>query len=225
MPSLTNASALQSKKHYLETWSIRRTSCVSALPVDVGVMDDSPFLPHHKPEATVTGMDSFKNLCLSVAEIITDDVCCNDKELKSVDFSVFPALERLEIGHDCFKYTEEVRIIGMKMLERVTIGRSSFTGYLLPRKPKGGFYLNDCERVKELKIGSFSFSEYVVCEIRNDSLLERIEVGERNYDILELIEKGIVSKSCLETLGVDLKSIPSMIKDQIDAKSTLLHLC
>ena len=200
-------------------------SCVSALPVDVGVMDDSPFLPHHKPEATVTGMDSFKNLCLSVAEIITDDVCCNDKELKSVDFSVFPALERLEIGHDCFKYTEEVRIIGMKMLERVTIGRSSFTGYLLPRKPKGGFYLNDCERVKELKIGSFSFSEYVVCEIRNDSLLERIEVGERNYDILELIEKGIVSKSCLETLGVDLKSIPSMIKDQIDAKSTLLHLC
>lgn len=200
-------------------------SCVSALPVDVGVMDDSPFLPHHKPEATVTGMDSFKNLCLSVAEIITDDVCCNDKELKSVDFSVFPALERLEIGHDCFKYTEEVRIIGMKMLERVTIGRSSFTGYLLPRKPKGGFYLNDCERVKELKIGSFSFSEYVVCEIRNDSLLERIEVGERNYDILELIEKGIVSKSCLETLGVDLKNIPSMIKDQIDAKSTLLHLC
>lgn len=200
-------------------------SCVSALPVDVGVMDDSPFLPHHKPEATVTGMDSFKNLCLSVAEIITDDVCCNDKELKSVDFSVFPALERLEIGHDCFKYTEEVRIIGMKMLERVTIGRSSFTGYLLPRKPKGGFYLNDCERVKELKIGSFSFSEYVVCEIRNDSLLERIEVGERNYDILELIEKGIVSKSCLETLGVDLKSIPSMIKDQIDAKSTLLHVC
>lgn len=200
-------------------------SCVSALPVDVGVMDDSPFLPHHKPEATVTGMDSFKNLCLSVAEIITDDVCCNDKELKSVDFSVFPALERLEIGHDCFKYTEEVRIIGMKMLERVTIGRSSFTGYLLPRKPKGGFYLNDCERVKELKIGSFSFSEYVVCEIRNDSLLERIEVGERNYDILELIEKGIVSKSFLETLGVDLKSIPSMIKDQIDAKSTLLHVC
>lgn len=200
-------------------------SCISALPVDVGVMNDSPFLPHHKPEATVTGMDSFKNLCLSVAEIITDDVCCNDKELKSVDFSVFPALERLEIGHDCFKYTEEVRIIGMKMLERVTIGRSSFTGYLLPRKPKGGFYLNDCERVKELKIGSFSFSEYVVCEIRNDSLLERIEVGERNYDILELIEKGIVSKSCLETLGVDLKSIPSMIKDQIDAKSTLLHVC
>ena len=155
-------------------------SCVSALPVDVGVMDDSPFLPHHKPEATVTGMDSFKNLCLSVAEIITDDVCCNDKELKSVDFSVFPALERLEIGHDCFKYTEEVRIIGMKMLERVTIGRSSFTGYLLPRKPKGGFYLNDCERVKELKIGCKSFMDYSVCEIENVNQLEVIEIGDLN---------------------------------------------
>ena len=105
-------------------------SCVSALPVDVGVMDDSPFLPHHKPEATVTGMDSFKNLCLSVAEIITDDVCCNDKELKSVDFSVFPALERLEIGHDCFKYTEEVRIIGMKMLETNNHWQSQFYSVL-----------------------------------------------------------------------------------------------
>ncbi len=223
MPSLTNASALQVKKHYLETWSIRRTSCVSALPVDVGVMDDSPFLPHHKPEATVTGMDSFKNLCLSVAEIITDDVCCNDKELKSVDFSVFPALERLEIGHDCFKYTEEVRIIGMKMLERITIGRSSFTGYLLPRKPKGGFYLNDCERVKELKIGSFSFSEYVVCEIRNDSHLERIEVGERDYDYLELIKGAKRSVSFLETIGVNVKSIPSNIQDKTDPKSTLFY--
>ena len=111
------------------------------------------------------------------------------------------------------------------MLERVTIGRSSFTEYLPSLDTKGGFYLNDCERVKELKIGSFSFSGYVVCEIRNDSLLERIEVGERNYDYLELIEKGIVSKSFLETLGVDLKSIPSMIKGQIDPKSTLLHLC
>ena len=223
MPSLTNASALQSKKHYLETWSIRRTSCVSALPVDVGVMNDSPFLPHHKPEATVTGMDSFKNLCLSVAEIITDDVCCNDKELKSVDFSVFPALERLEIGHDCFKYTEEVRIIGMKMLERVTIGRSSFTGYVPSPERKGGFYLNDCERVKELKIGSFSLSGYSVCEIRNDSHLERIEVGERDYSYLELIKGAKRSVSFLETIGVNVKSIPSNIQDKTDPKSTLFY--
>lgn len=196
---------------------------VSALRVDVGVMNDSPYLPHHKPEATVTGMDNFKNLCLSVADIITDDVCCNDKELKSVDFSVFPALERLEIGHDCFKYTEEVRIVGMKMLERVTIGRSSFTEYLPSRDTKGGFYLNDCERVKELKIGSFSFSGYVVCEIRNDSLLERIEVGERNYDYLELIQGAKTNVSFLETIGVNVKNIPSNIQDKTDPKSTLLH--
>lgn len=200
-------------------------NCVFALHVDVGVMNDSPYLPHHKPEATVTGMDNFKNLCLSVAEIITDDVCCNDKELKSVDFSVFPALQRLEIGHDCFKYTEEVRIIGMKALERVTIGRSSFAEYLPSRDAKGGFYLSDCERVKELKIGSFSFSEYAVCEIRNDPLLEKIEVGERNYTYLELIKGSKTHVSFLETIGVNVKGIPSNIQDKTDPKSTLLQLC
>ena len=159
-------------------------NCVSVLHVDVGVMNDSPYLPHHKPEATVTGMDNFRSLCSSIAEIITDDVCCNDKELKSVDFSMFPALQRLEIGHDCFKYTEDVRIIGMKALERVTIGRSCFVEYLPSRDAKGGFYLSDCERVKELKIGSFRFQSMQCVRFGMTPFLRRLKWGNGIIPIL-----------------------------------------
>ena len=80
----------------------------------------------------------------------------------------------------CFRKTEELRLIGLKELERVVIGEESFT------KKKGGdisnrhFYLKNCERVRELKIGRYSFSDYSVCEIENVPSLEVIEIGELN---------------------------------------------
>ena len=39
-------------------------------------------------------------------------------------------------------------------------------------------YLKDCERVKELKMGRYSFSDFAVCEIDNVASLEVIEMGE-----------------------------------------------
>ena len=47
----------------------------------------------------------------------------------------------------------------------------------LQRNPNHHFYLKDCERVKELKIGCYSFSNYSVCEIENVPSLEVIEIG------------------------------------------------
>ena len=42
------------------------------------------------------------------------------------------------------------------------------------------FYLKNCERLRELKIGRYSFSDYAVCEIENVPSLEVIEMGELN---------------------------------------------
>ena len=62
------------------------------------------------------------------------------------------------------------------------IGKNCFTkkkndyGY----GPSRHFYLKNCERVKELKMGPRSFSDYSVCEIENVDSLEVIEMGELN---------------------------------------------
>ena len=61
----------------------------------------------------------------------------------------------------------------------VEIGNSSFAkedrdGF----SPYRRFYLKDCERLKRLKVGSYSFRDYTVCEIENDPRLEVIEMGE-----------------------------------------------
>ena len=73
-------------------------------------------------------------------------------------------------------------MIGFKILERVVIGVNSFTkqkdscGYDANRH----FYLKNCERLRELKMGRFSFSDYSVCDIENMDSLEVIEMGEVN---------------------------------------------
>ena len=48
------------------------------------------------------------------------------------------------------------------------------------KNPNRRFYLKDCERLRELKIGCYSFSDYSVCKIKNVPSLEVIEMGELN---------------------------------------------
>ena len=82
------------------------------------------------------------------------------------------------MGNECFKNVSELKLIGMKMLERVLIGENCFT-----KKKSGndkesyGLYVKNCESMRELKIGNHSFEEYSVCEIENVGSLELIEMG------------------------------------------------
>ena len=109
-----------------------------------------------------------------IEELIVPSRCCNEKEWKCVDFSLVSALRVLEVGDDCFRIVTELKLFGMKALERVVIGTSSFTGY------KGSFCLKKCPLIRELKIGSRSFKGYRMCEIEENDRLEVIEIGRVN---------------------------------------------
>ena len=91
------------------------------------------------------------------------------------------------MGDHCFRETEELRLIGLNGLERVVIGKYSFTKYGYDANkdgmdPNRHFYLKNCERLRELKIGYWSFTDYAVCEIENVPSLEVIEMGELNEE-------------------------------------------
>ena len=119
----------------------------------------------------------------SVEVMIVDNNACNDKCFTALALSFFSNLKVFEVGDYSFAFVDEVKLIGLSQLERVVIGGNSFT------KDKNGwhsynssrhFYLKNCERVRELKIGHHSFSDYSVCEIENVPSLEVIEIGELN---------------------------------------------
>ena len=103
----------------------------------------------------------------------------NVKEVKLVGLD---RLESVVIGDECFENVKEVKLIGLNRLERVVIGKNCFTKNKnsCGNDPDRHFYLKNCERVRELKMGRYSFSDYSVCEIENVPSLEVIEMGELN---------------------------------------------
>ena len=130
-----------------------------------------------------------------VGVIEVSDGCCNEEGLKELDLSGFVNLRELKVGNECFANVNEVKLIGLSELESVCIGVQSFTKHKngAGNDPNRHFYLKNCSKLKSLKIGSFSFSDYTVCEIENVDVLEVIEIGDLNerscnfyYGILEL---------------------------------------
>ena len=119
-----------------------------------------------------------------IEELIVSNNSCNGEEWKLLDLSFIHKLRLLEIGDDCFENVNEVMLAGLKELERVVIGKKCFTKCKNDpgHDPNRHFYLKNCERVRELKIGRYSFSDYSVCEIENVPSLEVIEMGELNEE-------------------------------------------
>ena len=112
-----------------------------------------------------------------IESLIVCDGCCTDEDMKQLDFSFFPNLQQLTVGDSSFRNTIDVKLIGLKKLKSILIGKRCFRFTLAYMNPKRGFYMRDCPQVKELIIGHASFSMYRVCEIVNNPSLEVIEVG------------------------------------------------
>ena len=119
----------------------------------------------------------------NVEVMIVDSNACNEKCFTPLVLS-FSNLRVFEVGDYSFAFVDEVKLIGLDQLERVVIGENSFTkkknSDYPENNPNRHFYLKNCERLRELKIGRYSFSDYSVCEIENVPSLEMIEMGELN---------------------------------------------
>ena len=138
-----------------------------------------PSIPKHNPHANIHSVDELRTMSPNVEVMIVDNNACNDKCYYQLDLSSLTNLKVFEVGDYSFSFVNEVKLIGLSQLERVMIGKHSFrrgTSY----DPNCHFYLKNCERLRELKIGRYSFSDYSVCEIENVPSLEVIEMGELN---------------------------------------------
>ena len=129
---------------------------------------------------TIHDGDEWKSIQNEVKEIIIASHCCNEGEFVTLDLSRFVNLQLLEVGDECFRNVNEVKLSGLKKLENVVIGKNTFTKRKNDdgKDPNRHFYLSDCEKIKEVKMGRYSFSDFTVCEIANVPSLEVIEMGE-----------------------------------------------
>ena len=133
--------------------------------------------------------NEWENVNERVTELVIPSNCCNEAEWSVFDVSGLKWLKRIEIGDECFENVKEVKLIGLNRLKRVVIGMNSFTKKKnwYGNDPDRHFYLKNCERLRELKMGRYSFSDYSVCEIENVPSLEVIEMGELNEMELQFL--------------------------------------
>lgn len=127
----------------------------------------------------VSTWNEFLSLDWRVTEITIPSNTMNDQSITTLDFSRFKRLRRITIGDECFMYVQEVRIQERTALKCIHIGVNSFTKFKnqMNNDPNRHFYLRDCHSLRELIIGSKSFSDYTICDIQRVDALEVIEIG------------------------------------------------
>ena len=97
-----------------------------------------------------------------------------------IDLSKYFNLKNVSIGNECFENQDVLNLTGLHSLERVMIGENSFTKnkYSSGNDANRKLYVKNCDALKELKIGNYSFSDYSLIEIENVNSLELIEIGD-----------------------------------------------
>ena len=111
-----------------------------------------------------------------VTELIVSNNSCNGREWSVLDLSFMSDLRLLQVGDN----------------------RSR-------QDPNRAFYLKNCERLRELKMGSDSFSDYFVCEIENNESLEVIEMGFLNKESSNFCYASLELKSDCSVLRMMIR--------------------
>ena len=123
------------------------------------------------------------NDLISLDSQITHINIDNDVKTNGVigfDFSCFTQLQLLEIGSYSFCGMYTVRITGLQDLESVIVGANSFYDEN-GRDVCRAFCLKNCPKLKTLRIGRYSFSDYTTCETETVPSIQTLEVGENCF--------------------------------------------
>ena len=163
---------------------------------------DGEWMDDEQPSKRVVLSEESQLLHNHIEELVVQDNSCTGREWGELDLSFMPKLRLLEIGDTCFEKVNEVKLIGLKHLERVVIGKNSFTKHKNygAKNPNRAFFLKSCERLRELKMGRISFSDYSVCEIENVPSLEVIEMGGWKYRSYSFYYASLELKSDCERM-------------------------
>ena len=193
MPSLTNVTLPENVFTYSDDITvIGGIHSIHLLRIDIGALIFVvPFTSNTYCMNILEGSNEITTLSIGSR-------VCPFENATVFDLSVYPKLKTLKIGSESFEYVNVFNITGLSELESVEIGNSSFTQYKkgYGNDPNRHFYLKNCPKLKSLKIGGYSFSDYASAVIESNDALEVIEMGYLNE-----------ASKCFYSASLELKSI------------------
>ena len=102
-----------------------------------------------------------------VPSIRIPDSACNDIDYTIFDFTRFTLVTSIEIGDYCFGSVQTFKIEGLTRLKSVIIGNNSFIQKKrdkwdedLINNPSKSFHMLNCDSLKSIQIGEYSFSDF-----------------------------------------------------------------
>ena len=180
------------------TFTIQEGVVCLCYSIGIGALADHPNIPKKNSNATVRTVNELMSVDSSVTQIIIDNGV-GEPGFTVLDLTRFTQLRLLVIGDHCLSHVTKVNMTGLSELESVEIGMNSFTqhknGY--GNDSNRHFYLKNCPKLKSLKMGRFSFSDYSVIEIENVDALEVIEMGDLNKGSSNFFYASLELKSIL----------------------------
>ena len=180
MPNLTNVTLTKYAFTYKNDVTIRGST--GFIPLSELVIGDFyQFFNIQTPEMYEYCMNVLRGSG-ETTDLVIGGGACPFANVTVLDLSVYPRLKSLRIGNNGFEFVNEVKVIGLNELESVEIGMNCFTKKKnsYGNDPNRHFYLKNCPKMKSLKMGRYSFSDYSVIEIENVNALEVIEMGDVN---------------------------------------------
>ena len=118
----------------------------------------------------------------TVVDFTVADHCCNESNITSLNLQVLEEVKTLVIGDECFMNLIGFELRGMVKLEKFIVGKNSFT---MSKNNKGerkncSLVIADCNRLSEITIGAFSFSDYCSIQLINLHVLKTLQIGDPN---------------------------------------------
>ena len=119
----------------------------------------------------------------TVVSIEETDLTCNDYDGTEFILKGLPMLKSVDIGDECFLTTRTFELDGLNALERVVIGRWSFTNankyddIKNSQLTDGNYTISNCPHLKSIEIDDVSFGDYRFFSLTNLPSLESIVMG------------------------------------------------
>mgnify|MGYP004718225245 FL=1 len=119
----------------------------------------------------------------------TDRLIVPDQSFNTVNWfslsSLFLLLKEIIIGNSCFQYCIHFVVEGLNALERIQIGEwcfsynSRWNEVRDSKSSQGVCRIRKCPKLKSIRSGDYSFSNYHSLELENLPSLETLEFGEK----------------------------------------------
>ena len=131
------------------------------------------------PQREVTGLtqridkdDDFyiKNQITEV--ILMKANVCNDPDINRWNLNMFPSLRVVVVGDNCLEYLKELKLDGLKCLEKVEIGARC-----CGRACGGCFEVSGCEKLRSVVIGGGSFVNWGGFVMKDCGVIE-VSIGD-----------------------------------------------